>query len=135
MDAVSIFYIVLGASIIAGRGPIAFAPSATLELYNRLLLATNARARTFGVVIGGMALCLLLLPFGVGALAGFLRTLGWLSAAATVGILVAPGTYRNIASRVLDYLQSSISETVLRCFGLIAIAFGIALIVLGINLG
>ena len=71
MDAVAIICIVVGILIIVMRAPLIFEPSATLRFYDRVFLSTNARLRAFGVVLATVAIALLLLPFGEGALAGF----------------------------------------------------------------
>ena len=52
MDSLSIICIAVGILVIVCRGPLIFAPSATLRFYDRWLLSTNARFRVFGVVLG-----------------------------------------------------------------------------------
>ena len=55
MDSLSIICIVVGALVILKRGPLMFAPNATLRFYDRLFLSTNARVRAAGVVIATLA--------------------------------------------------------------------------------
>ena len=64
MDSISIFCIVLGILTIVGRGPLIFAPSATLRAYDRLFISTNTRLRAFAVVLAALAMPFLLLSFG-----------------------------------------------------------------------
>ena len=51
MDPLSIICIVVGIFIIVSRAQLAFAPSAALRFYDRLIFSTNARCRAYGVVI------------------------------------------------------------------------------------
>ena len=65
MDSLAIICIVVGIVTIVRRGPLIFSPRATLRVYDRWILSTNARFRAFGVVITTVAMALLL-PFGEG---------------------------------------------------------------------
>ena len=76
MASLSIICIAVGILIIVRRGPLIFAPSATLRFYDRWLLSTNVRFRVFGVVFATLAVALLFSDFGEGVLAGLLHTFG-----------------------------------------------------------
>ena len=77
MDSLSIICIVVGALVILKRGPLIFAPNATLRFYDRFVLST-ARIRAAGVVIATLAMALLFFDFGQGVLVGLLHIFGWL---------------------------------------------------------
>ena len=131
MDPPSILCILVGILIIASRGPLIFAPSATLRFYDRLI-ATDARIRAIAIVIAPLTLALVALPLGEGSTARILHALGWLFAAATLWLLAAPGSYRRLARRMLGYFESSVDETILRTFGVVATAIGVAFLYVGI---
>ena len=129
MDPLSVLCVLIGTLIIAG--PMIFAPTATLRFFNRLL-ATDARIRGSGVVLAPLAVATIALPPGEGEVAGILRVLGWLWAAASLWLLVAPSSYRGFAGGVLGYFESSVDEAVIRMLGVVAVAIGVALIYFGI---
>lgn len=131
MDPLSGLCVLIGTLIIAGRGPMIFAPRATLRFFNGLL-STNARIRGIGVVLAPLAVATIALPLGEGEVAGILRVLGWLWAAASLWLLVAPSSYRKFAGGVLGYFESSVDEEVIRLLGVVAVAIGVALIYFGI---
>ena len=131
MNSLSIFCIVLGILIIVGRGPLIFAPSATLRAYDRLFLSTNTRLRAFAVVIAALAMTLLLIPFGDGSLAGFLHAVGWVMAAVALGILVFPDVPRKVARASVSFFENEVDDAVVRVLGLLAVVFGFALIYIG----
>ena len=106
MDSLSLMCIVLGTLAIVSRGPLIFAPSATLRSYDRLIISTNARFRAFGVVIATLAMALLFLSFGEGSLAGFLHAVGWGVAAMALLMLVVPNVSRRFLSAMFDYLAN-----------------------------
>lgn len=131
MDPVSILCILVGVLVIVGRGPLVFAPQATIRFYERML-STDARVRAIGVPIGLLAAALLVLPPGEGTAAGLLRLLGWIFAVATVWLLVAPGSYRRLAQGVLEFAAQSVDSAVVRGLGLFGVAIGFALIYAGL---
>ena len=134
MDGSSIFCIVVGILIIVSRGPLIFAPNATLRAYDRLIFATNARLRIHSASgVGILAVSLLLLPFGEGALAKFFYGLGWVVAAATLWIVLVPDVFRRFARGVLNFFENSVDDAILRFGGLLAVLAGIALIYVGID--
>ncbi len=131
MDPLSILCVLIGALIIAGRGPMIFAPAATLR-FTKTLLSTDARIRGIALVLAPLAVALIALPLGEGEVAGILRFFGWLWAAAALWLLAAPGSYRRFASGVVSYFESSVDEAVVRMIGVVAVAIGVALIYFGL---
>ena len=131
MDPVSTICVLIGALIIAGRGPMVFAPMATLRFANTLL-STDARIRGIAVVLTPLAVALIALPLGEGKVAGILRFFGWLWAAAALWLLAAPGSDRRFAGGVVSYFESSVDEAVVRMIGVVAVAIGVALIYFGL---
>ena len=132
MDSLSIMCIVLGTLTIVSRGPLIFAPSVTLRSYDRLIISTNARFRAFGVVIATLAMALLFLSFGEGALAGFLHAVGWVVAAMALLMLVVPNVSRRLLSAMFDYLENSVDDAIVRILGLLAVVVGAVLIYVGV---
>ena len=103
MDSLSIICIVLGTLGIVLRGPLIFAPSATLRFYDRWILSSNARVRTFGVVIATLAMTLLLLPLGDGALARLLQAFGWIVAAMALCMLVLSDGFHRFGRAMVSF--------------------------------
>ena len=132
MDSLSIFCIVLGILTIVGRGPLIFAPSATLRAYDRLFISTNTRLRAFAVVIAALAMTLLLLPFGDGSLAVFLHAVGWVMAVVALGILVFPDVVRRFVRNIFSFVENAAGDAVVRVLGLLAVVLGFALVYIGI---
>ncbi len=65
-------------------------------------------------------------------MAGIFRVLGWLWAAVSLWLLAAPDSYRRLAGGTLNYFESSVDEAVVRFIGVVAVAFGLALIYFGL---
>jgi len=133
MDPLSGCLVLIGAVIIATRGPLIFAPTATLRVFQSLL-STNARIRGIAVVLAPLGVALLALPLGEGDEARALRAFGWLWTAAIFWLLAAPGSYRVVAGGVVAYLESSVPEAAIRTIGVVAVAIGIALIYFGVSM-
>ena len=131
MDPLSVVCVVIGILIIATRGPMVFAPTATLRVFDRLI-STDSRIRGFGVVLAPFAVGLIALPLGEGASVEILRALGWTWAAVTLWLLFAPGSYRRFARGVLNFFESSMDESIVRIIGLVAVTIGVALIYFGV---
>jgi hypothetical protein len=131
VDTLSILSVLIGALFIAVRGPLLFAPNATLRFYYKFL-STNSRIRITGIAIAPIGLALIGLPLGSSKVAEILFAVGWLWAAATLWLVVAPGSYQRFAVGVLDFLESSVDEAIVRMMGAVAVAIGIALIYFGI---
>ena len=131
MDPLSILCVLIGTLIIATRGPMIIAPTATLRFFNKLL-STDARIRGIAALLTPLAVALIALPLGEGRMAGILRVFGWLWAAATLWLLAAPNSYRHLAVGVLGFFESSVDEAIVRMIGIVAVAIGIVLIYFGI---
>ena len=132
MDSLSIICIVVGALAILKRGPLIFAPKATLRFYDRSFLSTNARVRAVGVAVATLAMALLFSDFGEGVLAGVLHTFGWLMTTVALLFLVLPNVLRRIVQTIFDYIEKSVDDGILRIVGFLGVVFGLALIYVGI---
>ena len=132
MDSLSTICIAVGILVIVRRGPLIFAPSATLRFYDRWLFSTNARCRAVGVMFATLAMALLFSDFGVGALAGLLHTFGWLMATVAFLFLVLPNVLRRILQTIFGYIEKSVDNGILRIVGLLAVVFGLALTYVGV---
>ena len=133
MDSLSVICIGVGILVIVSRGPLIFAPSATLRFYDRWLFSTNARCRALGVVIATVAMALFLLPFGDGPLAGFFYAVGWLAAAEALWFCVLPDSVRRVVNAIYSFLENSIPAPVLRVFGVLGVLAGLAFIYVGVS--
>ena len=131
MDPPSILCVLLGLLFIAGHGPMIFAPRAALRFFERLI-STDAGVRGIGVVLAPLAVALIVIPLGEGAVARILHALGWLWAAGSLLLLAAPDSYRGIARGVLGYFESSAGEVIVRVISFLAVAIGIGLIYYGV---
>ena len=132
MDSLSIICIAVGILVIVSRGPLIFAPSATLRFYDRWLLSTNARIRVFGVVFATLAMALLFSDFGEGVLAGLLHTCGWFMATVALLFLVLPNVFRRFIQIIFGHIEKSVDERIMRIVGLLAVVFWLALIYVGV---
>ena len=131
VDPLSILCVLIGTLIVAARSPMILAPMATLRFFNRIL-STDARIRGITILGTPLVVALIALPLGEGEMAGVLRFFGCVWAAATLWLLAAPGSYRRLARGVLDFLESSVDEAIVRMIGVVSVAIGIALIYFGI---
>ena len=130
LDSLSILCILVGALLIAARGPLIFAPRATLRFYGRLL-STDGRVRGVGLGLAPLAVALLVLTGSEGTLAGILHALGWLFAAGALWLLAVPASYRSLAHGVLDFFEHSVDPAIARIIGLVAVTIGVTLIYAG----
>jgi len=128
----SIICIAAGILIIVRRGPLIFAPSATLRFYDRWILSTNARFRVFGVVIATLAMALLFSGFGEGVLAGLLHTFGWCMATVALLFLVLPNVLRRFIQTIFGYIEKSVNDEIVRVVGFVSVVFGLTLIYVGV---
>lgn len=124
MEPIAILTALLAALYIVGRGPLVVAPEATVEVYRRLF-STRRGTRIFGgvlILLGGS------LIFTARAAEGNITVLpefmGWLSAAAGVWPLVAPG---NIERLVMGFWDAVTDTAVRRTIGVLNVAFGLFL--------
>ena len=132
MDSFSIICIAVGILTIVARGPLIFAPSATLRFYDRWLLSTNARFRALGAVIATLAMALLFSDFGEGVPSGFLHAVGWFLGTVALFVLVLPNVLRRFVQTIFGYIEESVNDGVVRIAGLLGVGFGFALIYVGV---
>ena len=128
MDSLSIICIVVGALAILKRGPLIFAPKATLRFYDRSFLSTNARVRAAGVAVATLAMALLFSDFGEGVLAGLLRTFGWFMATVSLLFVVLPNVFRRFIQTIISHIEKSVDERIMRIVGFLGVVFGLSLI-------
>ena len=130
MDSLSIICIVIGILAIVIRGPLIFAPRATLRFYDRLILSSNARVRAVGVANAILAIALLLLPsLNEGALASLLYAFGWITAAEALWVVVLPDSARRVGSAIYSFLENSVSAPV---FSVLRVLAGLGFVYLGV---
>ena len=132
MDSLSIVCVVIGVLVVVGRGPLLFAPRATLRVHERLIFSTNVRFRALAVVVATLAIATILLPLGEGAPTGLIRTLGWVVAIAALGGLVQPGPCRRVARATFGFIERRVNDAIIRVLGFVALLIGAVLIYLGI---
>ena len=131
MDSLSVICVAVGILAIVRRGPLIFAPSATLRFYDRWLLSTDARFRVFGVVFATLAMALLFSDFGEEVLAESLHTFGWFMATVAVLFLVLPNVFRRFIQTIFGHIEKSVDERIIRIVGFVGVVFGLALIYVG----
>ncbi len=131
MDPLSTICVLIGALIVAGRGPMIIAPVATLRFANTVL-STDARIRGSAGVPTALAVAIVALPLGEGEVAGILRFFGWAWAATALWMLASPGSFRDLVGGVIGYFESSVDEAVVRMIGVASVALGVALIYFGL---
>ena len=124
--------IAVGILVIIGRGPLIFAPTATLRFYDRWLLSTKVRFRVFGAVLATLSIALLFSDFGEGVPAGLLHTFGWFMAAVALLFLPLPNVLRRFIQSIFGYIEESVDDGIVRIVGLLAVVFGFALIYVGV---
>ena len=105
---------VLGALIIATRGPLIFAPAATLAFYRRLL-GSLAGIRAVGVAVTGVGMALVATSDGAGGGERFMATLGWVIASvAILFLIIAPNLFRSLAEYALDLFDYACAHRLLK---------------------
>jgi uncharacterized protein YjeT (DUF2065 family) len=114
----------IGILVIVVRGPLIFAPAATIGFY-RQLLSTDTRVRVVGVVGAGLGLALVFSAQNASALA----VLGWVLVTGSLLLLGFPASYRSIADNVLDFAEGD--RVLRRVVGAIGVTIGVVLVYLG----
>jgi hypothetical protein len=109
------------------------APAWTTRSIHKLV-ETDGRIRAIALIAGPLAFASITLPLGHGDAAGVLRFFGWMWAAATVWLLVMPGSYRDLVRAFLRFFESS-GELSMRVSGLIAVGIGVWLVDYGLSVG
>ena len=133
MDAQSVFCIVLGTWIIVKRAPLIFNPTGTLQTYDRWVLATTNRIRTFGIAVAIFGIALIIFPLGTGGLARLLSATGVFMLAVALWTLVRPEWTQRLIRRFVARLELSVGDMGLRIIGLLSVALGAFLIYVGIS--
>ena len=133
MDAQSVFCIVLGTWIIVKRTPLIFTPTRTLRAYDRWVLATTTRIRTFGIAIATFGIALIVFPLGDGGLARLLYATGVFMLAVALWILVRPEWTQRLIRRFVAFVELSVGDMGLRVIGLLSVVLGALLIYVGIS--
>ena len=131
MEPISVICILIGIAVIVNRGPLIFAPKATLRFYDRLI-SSNAGLRVICIGLLPLAVPLIALPLGDRAAAVILHLLGWLWAAVSLWLFAAPNSYARLARGVLGHFESSLDDTALRVIGLLAVAIGVTMVYFGL---
>ena len=122
-NPVAFLCVVMGMLIVVSRGPMMFAPKASLRFF-RQLVSTDVRVRILGLVMAPLSLALGFLPLGEEGAAALLRSLGWLFILATSWLLIAPGMYRAMVNGFVDFFESSVDSIVVRMIGFFAVLVG-----------
>ena len=122
--------VLLGAFLIASRGPLTFSPETTRNAYRRLL-KTSLRVRGFGLAILPLPVAMILANQGdPGGAAVSLTGLGYIFIfVVIVFLLIFPSIYRLLAEAGLDAMDT----VMLRGLGAISTAIGILLIYAGLR--
>ena len=127
MEPIAIVTAILAALYIVGRGPLVVAPGATVAVYRRMF-STTGRIRVFGSLLVPLAVALVVTARQARAEAGditiLVEVMGWLSAAAAVWVIVAPGTVQRFVTSFWDAVPS---DSARRAIGALNIAFGLCL--------
>ncbi len=127
MEPLAIATALVALLIIASRGPLIVAPTATMDVYRRLL-STLGRIR----LLGGLAALLSVSLIVAGgeaqtqhdAVAAGIVGLGWLMIGAAFWLILAPRHYRRVVYGLFDAVSD---PTVLRVVGVFAVAIGLGL--------
>jgi uncharacterized protein YjeT (DUF2065 family) len=130
MSELAIVTTAFGVLIVLVRGPLIFAPQATLGIY-RKLLETHARIRVVGVCVAALGIALALSARGVDQTAAqVIFALGCLMGLfAAIPLLVYPSVYKGLADSFLAAVDDS---TTLRAFGVLAVGIGAVFLYLGL---
>jgi uncharacterized protein YjeT (DUF2065 family) len=130
MTALAIVTTLVGVVIITARGPLIFAPRATLRFY-RKLLATDARIRIVGLAAAGLGLALASSAHASdGTTAAILAGFGWLIAGiGGLVMLLFPSAYRSFTESILEILEDG-----MRPIGIIGVAIGLIFVWTGLSM-
>ncbi len=131
MSALAWMVVGFGVLIILTRGPLIFAPVATLAFY-RKLFGSVSRIRVLGVGLVGLGAALAASSEGSeGSARSLAQTLGWgIASVSLLFLIILPNLYRAVAEMVIDLIAD-----VARPLGVLAVAMGLGLIWLGVAVG
>ena len=133
MNSLSVVCMVLGTWIIVKRAPLIFAPRGTLRAYDRWVLATTTRMRTFGIAIAIFGTAIVFLPLGDAELARLLHAGGVAMLTVALWVLVQPEWAQRLIRRFVAFVELSVGDMGLRVIGLLSVVLGVFFIYLGIS--
>jgi uncharacterized protein YjeT (DUF2065 family) len=129
MSKLAIATTAVGVLVVLARGPLIFAPQATLAVY-RKLLETHARIRAIGACVVVLGVALAVSAQGVDRTAAqVVFAFASIIALGALLLLVYPSAYKRLADTVLAAVED---PTTLRAFGVLGTAIGAVLIYLGL---
>ena len=131
MNTLSNLFVGLGVLVIVGRGPLLFAPRATLRFYASLC-STVPRVRVMGVALGVFGGVLLCFDYGRGAIAGWISIFGWLLVTLAFAVVVLPTPFCGIFQAILRPFRESLSDVLIRTLGLLAVIVGVGFVYMGL---
>ena len=127
MNTLSNLFVGLGVLVIVGRGPLIFAPRATLRFYSSIF-STVLRIRGMGVVVGVFGAVLLCFDYGTGAIAGWISIFGWFLVSTAFALVVLPTPFCGIFQGILRPFRESLSDVLIRTLGLLAVIVGVGFV-------
>lgn len=127
MSPLAVVLAYLAVVVIVVRGPLAFAPEATVDRFKRWFFPSDTRLRLMGVAMLVLIAAPLIVAVRVTPPAHphvvWLEALGWLVAAGGAFVIVLPKPAR----RLVDGVLAGAPTPVLRVLGVANIAFGLFL--------
>jgi uncharacterized protein YjeT (DUF2065 family) len=129
MTGLAAITILLGVLAILSRGPLVFAPDATLGVY-RKLLESNARVRIMGCCLAALGVAMVVLAQGSELTAvRIIGFLGWyMVCVAALFLLLFPAAYRRFALSMLEATSQAV-----RPLGAMGVGVGVLIIWLGLS--
>ena len=132
MDTPSAMYIGLGILIIAGRGPLMFAPHATLWFYRRHFFSTNAQFRWVGLIAIMFAIAILYASLHAPMMGDLLQVFACIAALGALLAFGFPSLFRRFFLNILDYFDKPAHHGLVRIVGFLAVIVGVALAYVGL---
>jgi cytochrome bd-type quinol oxidase subunit 2 len=127
VEPIAVVTALLAVLILAVRGPLVIAPTATLNVYRRWI-STPGRIRLMAGVLALLAVPLIVTgrPARVehGGIAMGIEGLGWFMAAVAAWLLATPRLYQRLAYTIFDAISD---PAALRAMGVFAVAIGLGL--------
>ena len=131
LSGLALASVVIGALVIVTRGPLVFAPEATLTFYSKLF-SSNLRVRLLGLFLGGVAAWLVaMVGRGSDETAAVSVWAGGILAVVAAVLLIFSGPTRRVFITVLDFIRG-MDASVPRGLGVIAVFIGALFVYIGI---
>lgn len=128
MSEVGIASVLLGCLIIALRGGLLVAPSATAELYLRAV-ETLMRVRVMGALFAVLGVgCVRASEAGAGVMATVIGLVGWLLVFGGAFLVIFPAPYRRLA----QVLMEALDVLALRAIGALGVVIGVLFVYFGL---